>query len=115
MNMNKPDTPTLDKALTEWSVEQDVTDFIKARLGLKDKGSKTTHAEDIIDNAIDKAKVEEKPEWTNLLLNQIKPDKKEGGGGQTIFNIAANVADETLKKLIDVTPVKKKNKIEELI
>ena len=35
--------------------------------------------------------------------------------GKTIYNIAATVTDETLRKLINVTPTKKVKKIEELI
>ena len=122
MNNSKlPKTSHLNQALVSWSVEKDVTDFIKERLGLKNEGSNKNHAEDIIDHAIDKAKNEEKPEWTSLLLNQIKPDKKENTSSrtQTIFNIATNVTNDTLEKLVDVTPVKtpikKMNKIEELI
>lgn len=35
--------------------------------------------------------------------------------GKTIYNIAATVTDETLRKLLDVTPTKKVKKIEDLI
>ncbi len=105
----------INKALTTWSVKKDVQEFIKERLGIQKKGGKN-NAEQIIDNAIERAKIEEKPEWTNLLLNNIKEDKvKETSNTQNVFNIAASVTDDTLNKLVNVTPVKKEKKIEELI
>jgi hypothetical protein len=102
-------------AMTTWDIKKDVTEYLKESLGLESSTGKK-HIDDILDNAISKAKVEEKPEWTTLLLNNIKEDKiKDVTNSQTIFNIAAGVTDETLDKLVNVTPVKKETKIEELI
>ena len=113
---NKPNP--IDKVkqnLTTWSAKKDVAEFIKERMGLKAEGQKKTHAEELIDNMIAKAKYEDKPEWTTVLLNQIKEEKKVTVGSTNVFMNAAAVTDATLKKLIDVTPVKKETKIEELI
>lgn len=106
----------IKEAMTAWDIKKDVAEYIKERMGMKSEGSDKIHAEEIIDNIISKAKTEDKPEWTNLLLNQIKEDKVQGGGASsTVYNIAATVTNETLEKLINVTPVEKKTKIEELI
>ena len=102
----------INKALTTWGVKKDVQEFIKERMGLKSGNSKKNHAEQIIDNVIEKAKQEERPEWTNILLNQIKDEKvKDVSNTQNVFNIAASVTDETLNKLVNVTPVKKETKL----
>ena len=104
----------IDEALTSWDIKKDVTEFIKERLGLEGTKGKN-HAEEIIDNAIRRAKLEEKPEWTKLLLDSVKVDKVKDVSQTNIFMNANAVADETLKKLINVTPIQTKSKIEELI
>jgi len=104
------------ESLLGWSKDRDIADFIKERLGLKTEGQDKTHAEELIDNVISKAKYEDEPKWTTVLFNQIKEEKvKEVGGNISIYTNAAAVTDETLTKLINVTPVKKETKIEELI
>ena len=103
----------LQAALTTWDIKKDVSDFIKERMGLKSEGSELNHAEEIIDKAIERAKTEEKPDWTNLLLNSIKADKIKDLTQTNVFLNANAVSDETLKKLVNVTPIK--TKIEELI
>tara|TARA_R110000851_G_C12986696_1_gene556890 strand:+ start:373 stop:714 length:342 start_codon:yes stop_codon:yes gene_type:complete len=104
----------ITEALQSWSVKKDVTDFIKERLGLQGSNGRN-HAEEIIDNAIGKAKLEERPEWTKLLLDSVKVDKIKDVGQTNIFLNANAIADETLKKLVNVTPTQTKSKIEELI
>lgn len=115
MNKSNP----IDKVkenLIGWSKDKDIADFIKERMGLKDEGKNETHAEELIDNVIKKAKTEDKPEWTTLLLNQIKEEKVKAIGSQiNLISNANAIMDETLTKLIDVTPTKKETKIEELI
>lgn len=112
---SKPLDP-INAALTTWDKNKDVAEFIKERMGLKEEGKNETHAEELIDNVIKRAKTEDKPEWTSLLLNQIKEEKVKAVGPQiNVFANAAAVTDDTLKKLIDVTPAKKETKIEELI
>jgi len=63
-------------------------------------------------------------EATTKWLLAIRNPKKYGNtargedrdnGSKTIFNIAASITDETLSKLIDVTPADKTKTIEELI
>ena len=108
----------IEKAVTRWFSEKAMAEIFREKLGEIDEYSGNIHAEVIIDEAIQKAKLEETPQWSKFLFDNVKPaDKKETPAVQNIFQIGASCTDETLKRLIDVTPVKKKekNKIEDLI
>lgn len=116
--------PKVEKALEK--AIQNVSDFYKAKtVGeyLKEKlgmqGHKKIHIDEIIDNGIERAKVEEKPEWSKFIFDTLKAaEPKAEGPSNNFFIGAANLTDEGLKKIIDVTPTeikKTKSKIEELI
>ncbi len=110
--MNKQTQIT--SALAKWERDKSINEFIRERLGLESSSGKS-HAEEIIDNAIERAKIEEKPEWTKLLIETTKTEQKAQASTNIFFG-AADLTNEALKKVIDVTPEPKaKSKIEELI
>lgn len=104
----------IKQSLTTWDKNKEINEFIRDKLGLQSNTGKT-HADDIIDNAISRAKYEEKPEWTKLLLDASTPEDKKGNTQINFFGAIAESTNENIDKLIDVTPKKKKNSIEELI
>lgn len=104
----------INKALVAWDKNKEINEFIREKLGLKSETGKT-HADDIIDNAISRAKYEEKPEWTKLLLDASAPEDKKGNTQINFFGAIAESTNENIDKLVDVTPKKKKSSIEELI
>jgi hypothetical protein len=104
----------INKVLVAWDKNKEINEFIREKLGLKSESGKT-HADDIIDNAISRAKYEEKPEWTKLLLEASAPEDKKGNTQINFFGAIAESTNENIDKLVDVTPKKKKSSIEELI
>ena len=94
--------------LLGWSKDRDIAEFVKERLGLGSEGKDKMHVEEIIDNAIEKAKYEEKPEWTALILKSIEEPQKIKGPTVNVFAQIAESTNEGIDKLIDVTPEKKK-------
>lgn len=95
----------IDKALSAWDRNKEINEFIRDKLGLISQNG-NTHADDIIDNAISRAKIEEKPEWTKLLLESSTDNKK----ADTQINFFASIAESSnanVDKLVDVTPKKK--------
>lgn len=115
--------PKVEAALNK--ATKNVSDFYKTKtVGeyLKDKlampGHKKIHIDEIIDNGIERAKVEEKPEWSKFLFDTLKAaEVKPESPSNNFFIGAASLTNEGLQKIIDVTPakVKTKSKIEELI
>lgn len=108
----------INESLTLWDREQDLTQFIRQRLSLTDKTTSKLHIEDIVDNAIMRAKIEEDPKWTPLVLNAIQPKEDKNSGTQVnIFQSLIEPTSERIKELVDVTPKKKSSNktIEEII
>ena len=104
--------------IANWYTAKTVAEFVKSKLSSINEQTKKIHADEIIESAIDKAKHEEDPKWSNFLFALAKgADEVAPPPAQNNFFIgAANVTDEALKKIIDVTPESKtKTKIEELI
>jgi len=102
----------IQEALTMWDKNIEVNEFIKNKLGGKTKDG-VTHADHIIDNAIERAKYEEKPEWTKLLLDSSSNKDDKGNTQINFFGAIAESSNENINKLVDVTP--KKKTIEDLI
>lgn len=96
--MTKQPTTTkntaLSKQLAKWEVEKHTSIYIKEKLGEESKSGKT-HIDDIVDNAIDKAKVEEEPKWTPLILGMAEPNKGNG----TNVNVQVNNITEGKQQL----------------
>lgn len=105
----------INQALVTWDRNKEINEFIREKLGLPSKDGGKTHADEIIDNAIERAKYEEKPEWTKLLLDASAPEDKKGNTQINFFGAIAESTNENIDKLVDVTPEKKKNSIEDLI
>lgn len=107
----------IQQALTTWSKKADLQEYIKEKLGEIDETTGRKNIDCILNNAVLQAKIEEDPKWTKLLFDNIKrEDKTLDANNQTnIFVNANELADETIKKLIDVTPAKTQKKIEDLI
>lgn len=102
----------INQALTAWENNIEINEFVKKKLGAKTKNG-STHADEIIDNAIERAKYEEKPEWTKLLLDSSSNKDEKGNTQINFFSAIAESSNENISKLIDVTP--KKKTIEDLI
>ena len=102
----------INKALTAWDKNKEINEFIRSKLGLESQNGKT-HADEIIDNAIERAKYEESPEWTKLLLDSSKSDDKKSNTQINFFGSIAESSNNNIDKLVNVTP--KKKSIEDLI
>lgn len=110
--MNKESVST---ALAKWDREKTMNEFIRERLGLESRGGKT-HAEEIIDNAIERAKFEERPEWTKLLVEATNPKTNNNPQTNIMLQIATNSnsnIDELLNK--SVSKVDKKGDFDDII
>ena len=90
-----------------WNKDKDIAEFIKERMGLKPEGKNETHAEQLIDNMILKAKNEDKPEWTGLLLKSIETTKENKVTNVNVFAQIAESTNQGIDKLVDVTPKNK--------
>lgn len=104
----------ISKALTTWDKNKEINEFIRSKLGLESKSGKT-HADDIIDNAISRAKYEEKPEWTKLLIDSSTPKEEKGNTQINFFGAIAESSNSNVDKLVNVTPKAKEESIEDLI
>jgi len=102
----------IGKAISLWDKNTEINEFIKNKLGAKTKEG-TTHADQIVDNAIERAKYEEKPEWTKLLFDSSSSKDDKGNTQINFFGAIAESSNENINKLVDVTP--KKKTIEDLI
>ena len=101
--------------LKQWNKETDVAEYLKGKLSQEDKEG-MSHIETLVDNIILKAKLEDEPKWTRLIFDNIKEDnKKESTTQINIFTDIAQKTNETIDKLVDVTPKKKKKTIYDLI
>lgn len=67
----------IQNAIADYCEELTVSSYFKKKLASNYKDTKTTNASKLVDNIIEKALVEEKPEWTNTLFNLAsKSDEK---------------------------------------
>lgn len=99
----------IENAVDDWMQAKSVAEYFKKKLGTNGSADKVFY------NIVEKSLAEERPEWTKVLLDTMKVDAKESPQQVNVFSITAEKIDESLKKLIDVTPKKKANKVEELI
>lgn len=104
----------INQALTLWDKNKDMTEFLRKKLG-EQAGNGKTHADELIDNALTRAKVEEKPDWTRLLLDAANSDDKKSGTQINLFAAIAESTNENIDELIDVTPKNKIKTIDDLI
>ena len=83
------------------------------------KGTKLTLKEAMVYAQTIKAIANKDTQAFNALVDRVDgravQEELKPSVSLNIFKIASDVTNETLKKLVDVTPVVKKNKIEELI
>lgn len=96
----------IKEELKIWDKNIEINEFIKSKLGQSGLNGKS-HADEIIDNAITRAKVEEKPEWTKLLLDSAADRDEKGNTQINFFGAIAESSNENVGKLVDVTPKKK--------
>jgi hypothetical protein len=105
---------TIAKNIAAWDESKTVAEFFKKKL------CQNGNADRIANNIIEKSLIEEKPEWTRLLIDSMKtPEDKQPLPSTPInfFTIASGQIDSAVQTLIDVTPKNnsKKKGIEALI
>ena len=103
--------------IAKWDKERIASEYFCEKLSEIDPETKLTHLDSIADNMILKAKLEDDPRWTPLVLSMIKTDTKKPEGGNTInfFALASEQINESVGRLINVTPKKVKRGIESII
>lgn len=99
--------------LNAWHVKQEVSHFVKMKLSEKNKSTNKTNADEIIESAMQKAKYEDRPEWTKLLLDAAAGNEKNKTQQVNIF---AAIASDSNAAAYELTKNKaKKNNITDLI
>lgn len=94
--------------------EKTTAQFLKDKLGAVDsKGS--SDANKIIEHAVHKAKLEEKPEWTKFLFDLMKSDESSQPSNQTNLYIGSELTDNNLNKIINVNPLAENKGINKII
>lgn len=114
---NKDTSKTIAANIAKWDKERIASEYFCEKLSEIDPATNLTHLDSIANNMILKAKYEDDPKWTPLLLSMIKTEAKKPEGPSTInfFNIASNEINDGLGRLINVTPKKVKKGIESII
>lgn len=110
-DISQPTQP-IAAAIAAWDESKTVADFFKKKL------SQNGNADKIANNIINKSLIEEKPEWTRLLIDSMKTaeDKQPPLPTQiNFFQMASEQINESVKQLIDVTPKRNKKGIEAII
>lgn len=102
----------MSAAIAAWDESKTVADFFKRKM------AQNGNADRVVDNIISKSLIEEKPEWTRLLIDSMKTveDKQPVLSTQiNFFQTASEQINESVKRLIDVSPRRNKKGIEAII
>lgn len=96
-NSNKT-IKTINDALAKWDLEKSVSSYLKEKLGEENKETGKKHIDEIVDNAITRAKDEEDPKWTPLIIGMAEPRQNIN---QTNLQINNNIISEGRQRLDD--------------
>jgi hypothetical protein len=99
---------TIEAVANEWLEAKSAGEFLRKKLG------RDGTAEKLADNMISRAMTEERPEWTKLLFETMKVEQKDSGTQVNVFTLANEKINESLQRIIDVTPTSKTKTIEKV-
>jgi hypothetical protein len=114
---SKDKSKTIAGNIAKWNKERILSEYMREKLAETDLETNKTNLDTISDRIIEKAKIEDEPKWTSILLSMMKTEdgKKQEPGVINFFQIASNEINDGLGRLINVTPKKIKNGIESII
>lgn len=95
--------------VTQWHKQLELSDYLKEKLSGCDKLTNKAHIEVIVDNIIERCKLEEDPRWTTLLFNNIKSLPKENKTEINVFADIASKTNEGIEKLVGSSNTQKKS------
>lgn len=75
-------------AISDYCEEMTVSNYFKKKLASKYKDTKQTNAEKLVDNMINKALVEEEPNWTNTIFNLASKSEEKAATNNVQVNIS---------------------------
>lgn len=79
----------LKNTLKSWEEEKSAAEYFKKKLGVKAKGSNKILADQFLEKIFNSAMIEDKPEWSRVMLELVKVQDKNAS--QT--NVQVNVGN----------------------
>lgn len=78
----------IQTAIADYCEELTVSNYFKKKLATNYKNTKTTNAEKLVDNMIEKALTEEEPNWTNTIFNLASKSDEKAATNNVQVNIS---------------------------